>query len=227
MRLKILKRSSKALRFSLAHTSIRALVSTKGHMIPRAPCIGIFAITVFNTMVKHTRILNRIVEAKISERRCQKTNNLGGGGTKCYSHPKNSVTRDDKHFNPFDTSFSITSTVSRYCPDLPSKNTLQTSVTETECKRNVGVTVAGARPSGASVLLKNRFQPLQMLMGDNYLEPQLEEVLQGLNNDKHSLSNAVNAKSIQSNVKPLLASQENVKTWWETKQIWVFGKGNS
>ena len=117
--------------------------------------------------------------------------------------------KDDKHFNPFDTSLAITSTVSRYRSDLPSNKILQTSVAKTECKRNVGVTVAGARPPGSSVLLKNRFQPLQMLMTDNYVEPQSEEVLQGLNNDKHSLSNAVNAESIQSNVKPLLASQEN------------------
>ena len=81
--------------------------------------------------------------------------------------------------------------------------------TEDECERTVGVTVAGARSSGAPVLLKNRFQPLQMFMSDDYNEPQSEETLQGSNNDKHSLSNAVNAKSIQSNVKPLLASQEN------------------
>ena len=117
------------------------------------------------------------------------------------------VTRDDTHFNPSDTSLPITSTVSRYHPDLSSNNTLQTSVTEAECKRNVGVTVAGAHPSGASVLLQNRFQPLQMLMSDDYNEPQLQEILQGSNNDKYSLSNAVNVKSIQSNVKPLLASQ--------------------
>ena len=102
--------------------------------------------------------------------------------------------RDDKNFNPIDTSLAITSTVSRYRSDLPSNKILQTSVAKSDCKKNVGVTVAGARPCGASVLLKNRFQPLQMLMSDNYVEPQLEEVLQGLNNDKHSVSNAVSCR---------------------------------
>ena len=116
---------------------------------------------------------------------------------------------DDKNFNPIDTSLAITSTVSRYHSDIPSNKTLQTNVAKTDCKRNDGVTVAGACPCGASVLLQNRFQPLQMLMTDNHVEPQLEEVLQGLNNDNHSVSNAVNAESIQSNFKPLLASQEN------------------
>ena len=48
-----------------------------------------------------------------------------------------------------------------------------------------------------------------MLMGDYHVEPQLQEVLQGQNNDKHSVTKAVNVESIQSNVKPLLASQEN------------------
>ena len=119
------------------------------------------------------------------------------------------VTRDDKQFNPSHTSLAITSTVSPYRPHFPSNNTLQTSVTEVECERNVGVTVTGARSSGAPVLLKNRFQPLQMLMRDDYNEPRLEETLQGFNNDKHSFLNAVNAQSIQSHVKPLLASQEN------------------
>ena len=85
---------------------------------------------------------------------------------------------------------------------------MQTSVAKTDCRKNVGVTVARARPCGASVLLQNRFQPF-LLMGDNHVEPQLEVVLQGQNNDKHSVTKAVNAESIQSNVKPLLASQEN------------------
>ena len=44
------------------------------------------------------------------------------------------------------------------------------------CRKNVGVTVTGARPCGASVLLQHRFQPLQMLMGDHHVESQLDKV---------------------------------------------------
>ena len=133
--------------------------------------------------------------------------------------------RDDKKFSPIDTSLAITSTVSRFRSDLSSNKKLQTSVEKTDCRKNVGVTVTGACPCGASVLLQNRFQPLQMLMGDHHVEPHLAEVLQGKNNDKHSVTKAVNAESIQSNVKPLLASKEN-KVLVGKKQNWVFGKAN-
>ena len=91
----------------------------------------------------------------------------------------------------------VLSTVSRYRSDLSSNKKLPTNVAKTDCRKNVGVTVTRARPCGASVLLQNRFQPLQMLMGDHHIEPHLEEVLQGQNNDKHSVTKAVNAESIQ------------------------------
>ena len=116
--------------------------------------------------------------------------------------------RDDKNFSPIDTTLATTSTVSRHCSYPSSNKKLQASVEKTGCTKNVGVTVTGARPCGASVLLQNRFQPLQMLMGDCHNEPQARQVLQG-HNDKHSVAKAVNVKCIQSNVKPLLASQEN------------------
>ena len=110
---------------------------------------------------------------------------------------------------------AITNTVSHSRPDLCSNRKLQTNVAKTHSRENAGVTVTGARPCGASVLVKNRFQPLQMLMVDHHIDTNLEEVLQGQNNDKHSVTKAVNAKSIQSNVKPLLASQENKLLVWE------------
>ena len=116
--------------------------------------------------------------------------------------------RDDRNFSPIDTTLAITSTVSCHCSDPSSNKKLQASVEKTDCTKNVGVTVTGARPCGASVLLQNRFQPLQMLMGDCHVEPQSQQDLQG-QNDKHSVTKAVNAKSIQSNFKLLLASQEN------------------
>ena len=90
--------------------------------------------------------------------------------------------RDDKNFSPIDISLAITSTVSRYRSDLSSSKKLQTNVAKTNCRKSVGVTVTGAGPCGASVLLQNRFQPLQMLLGDHHVKPQLEEVLQGQNN---------------------------------------------
>ena len=75
-----------------------------------------------------------------------------------------------------------TRTVSRYHSDLSSSKKLQTNVAKTNCRKSVDVTVTGAGPCGASVLLQNRFQPLQMLLGDHHVKPQLEEVLQGQNN---------------------------------------------
>ena len=73
----------------LTHTSIRAHLSTKDHIIPKVLCTGTFATIVFNKLEKHTHILNKTVGIKIPKRKCPKTNNLGR--TKGCSHPKNSV----------------------------------------------------------------------------------------------------------------------------------------
>ena len=119
----------------------------------------------FQTTVKNKSYAQALVNAiPVRDQYMKKSKNFGG--EVIHRNPSlaaKASSRDDKHFNPIETSLAITSTVSRYCSDLPSNKILQTSVAKTECKRNIGVTVAGARPCGASVLLKNRFQPLQMI----------------------------------------------------------------
>ena len=59
------------------------LILQSGHMYtskitPKVPCIGIFAVIVFNKLGKHTHTLNKTVGIKATKRQCQKTSNLGG-----------------------------------------------------------------------------------------------------------------------------------------------------
>ena len=100
--------------------------------------------------------------------------------------------RDDKIFTPIDTSLAITKTVSRSRPDLCPNRKLQTNTSQAGSRENAGVTVTGAIPCGASVLVKNRFQPLQMFMVDDHIDNNSDEVLQGQNNDRHSVTKAAN-----------------------------------
>ena len=80
MRLKILRKGQKLIRFSLAPTSIWAHACTKNHRTPRVSYTGILACIVYNKLGKHPLILNKIAETKIIKRQCQKTSNWGGGG---------------------------------------------------------------------------------------------------------------------------------------------------
>ena len=72
------------------------------------------------------------------------------------------------------------------------------------------------------MLVKNRFQPLQMLLVDEHIDDSSEQVLQGQKSDRYSLTKVVDVKNVQPNIKPLLASQEN-KLLVGKKQSWVFG----
>ena len=65
--------------------------------------------------------------------------------------------RDGQYFSTNDTSLTTTKTVSHFSPDRSVQRKLQSNVVNVDGKGNVGVTVSGASPHGALVLLKNRF----------------------------------------------------------------------
>ena len=117
--------------------------------------------------------------------------------------------RDVKSFSPTDTSLSITNTVQCLHPDPCYNKKSQTNTAEADSRKSVGVTVTGASPCRSSVLVKNRFQPLQMLLVDDHIDDRSEQVLQGQKSDRYSLTKAVNVKNVQPNIKPLLSVQEN------------------
>ena len=92
--------------------------------------------------------------------------------------------RDVKNFSPIDTSLAITNTVQRSHPDPCFNKKLQTNAAKADRRKSVGVTVTGASPCGASVLVKNRFQPLQMLLVGDHIDDSSEQVLQGQKSDR-------------------------------------------
>ena len=65
---------------SLAPTSIRAHVCTKGPTILKVPPTDTFVVIAFSKQEKHIHMLNKIAETKIPKNQCQKTSSLGGGG---------------------------------------------------------------------------------------------------------------------------------------------------
>ena len=100
-------------------------------------------------------------------------------------------------------------------------------------ENKVGVTVAGASPCRAPVLLKNRFYPLQAFLSDDYNDEssqdsfQITERAQGHRKHTYSIENAVNVSKTQPKFTPLVATQKNNPLAGKKKKIGSFDRGNS
>ena len=58
-------------------------------------------------------------------------------------------------------------------------------------EKSTGVTVTGASPYRASVLLENKFRPLQMVMVEDHIDNSSNLLLQGQKSDRSSLTQTV------------------------------------
>ena len=78
--------------------------------------------------------------------------------------------RDVKNSSLTDRNLAITSSIQCSRPGPCRDRKLQTKKAKVCREKSTGVTVTGASPYRASVLLKNKFQPLQMLMVDDHMD---------------------------------------------------------
>ena len=102
----------------------------------------------------------------------------------------------------------------------------QTNTAKANKEKSTGVTVTGVRPCKASVLVKNKFQPLQTLMIDDHIDDSSEQLLQGQRVIGAALKKLLMSKMYSQKLHPCLHLKK-INQWWEKNKTGFLARGSS